>query len=56
MKITVVVGEEQKAPLVSEFGLSLLIENEGKSFLFDTGAGEALIPNLKTLGHSCHNR
>lgn len=50
MKITVVVGEEQKAPLVSEFGLSLLIENEGKSFLFDTGAGEALIPNLKTLG------
>ena len=50
MKITVVVGEEAKAPLVSEFGLSLLIENEGKSFLFDTGAGEALIPNLNALG------
>lgn len=50
MKITVVVGEGQSSSLVSEFGLSLLLENEGKTFLFDTGAGEALLPNLKTLG------
>ena len=50
MKITVVVGEGASASLVSEFGLSLLLENEGKSFLFDTGAGEALTANLKTLG------
>lgn len=50
MKITVVVEEGQSPSLVSEFGLSLLLENEGKTFLFDTGAGEALIPNLKTLG------
>lgn len=50
MKITVVTGEGQSGSLVSEFGLSLLLENEGRSFLFDTGAGEALLPNLKTLG------
>ena len=50
MKITVLVGEEPHASLVSEFGLALLLENEGKSFLFDTGAGDALLPNLKTLG------
>ncbi len=50
MKITVVAGEGQHPTLVSEFGLSLLLESEGKTFLFDTGAGESLIPNLKTLG------
>ena len=50
MKITVVVEEGKHPSLVSEFGLSLLIENQGKSFLFDTGAGEALLPNLKALG------
>lgn len=49
MKITVVVEEGKHPSLVSEFGLSLLIENQGKSFLFDTGAGEALLPNLKAL-------
>ena len=50
MKITVVTGGEENPSLVSEFGLSLLLESEGKSFLFDTGAGEALIPNLNSLG------
>ena len=50
MNITVVAGEGSNPALVSEFGLSLLLENEGKSFLFDTGAGEALVTNLKTLG------
>ena len=50
MKITVVAGEGQHPSLVSEFGLSLLLENEGKTFLFDTGAGESLIPNLEALG------
>ena len=49
MKITVVVDEGQNPSLVSEFGLSLLLENEGKRFLFDTGAGDALLPNLKAL-------
>lgn len=50
MKITVVVEEGQHPSCISEFGLSLLLENEGKTFLFDTGAGEALLPNLKALG------
>lgn len=50
MKVTVVAGEGGNPSLVSAFGLSLLLENEGKTFLFDTGAGEDLISNLKTLG------
>ena len=50
MKITVVVEEGQHPSCISEFGLSLFLENEGGTFLFDTGAGEALLPNLKALG------
>lgn len=50
MKITVIVEEGNHPSLISEFGLSLLLENEGKSFLFDTGSGDALLPNLKILG------
>jgi 7,8-dihydropterin-6-yl-methyl-4-(beta-D-ribofuranosyl)aminobenzene 5'-phosphate synthase len=49
MKITVVAGVGANPALVSEFGLALLLENEGKSFLFDTGAGESLLHNLKAL-------
>jgi len=30
---------------MSEFGLPLFIEANGRRILFDTGAGEALIPN-----------
>ena len=33
-----------------EFGLSLFIEEKGRRILFDTGAGEALIPNAARMG------
>ena len=35
---------------ISEFGLSLLIEANGRRILFDTGACEALIPNAARMG------
>ena len=35
---------------MSEFGLSLFIEANGRIILFDTGAGEALIPNAARMG------
>ena len=34
----------------SEFGLSLFIEASGRRILFDTGAGEALVPNAARMG------
>lgn len=33
-----------------EFGLSLFIESDDRRILFDTGAGEALIPNAVRMG------
>ena len=33
-----------------EFGLSLFLETNGRRILFDTGAGEALIPNAARMG------
>ena len=50
MRLTVLVDEGAASPLQSEFGLSLLIEYGGRKLLFDTGAGQALVPNLRTLG------
>ena len=35
---------------MSEFGLSLFIEVNGQRILFDTGAGEALLPNAARMG------
>ena len=35
---------------MSEFGLSLIIEANGRRILFDTGAGEALLPNAARIG------
>lgn len=39
-----------EAGYMSEFGLSLFIEANGRRILFDTGAGEALIPNAVRMG------
>jgi 7,8-dihydropterin-6-yl-methyl-4-(beta-D-ribofuranosyl)aminobenzene 5'-phosphate synthase len=33
-----------------EFGLSLFLETNGRRILFDTGAGEALVPNAARMG------
>ena len=49
-QITVVVDEGAQAPFCSEFGLSLLVSFGGRKILFDTGAGQALLPNLRVLG------
>ena len=50
VKIRVLVDDHQGATdLHYEHGLSFWIEADGHSFLFDTGVGEALLPNAKTL-------
>jgi 7,8-dihydropterin-6-yl-methyl-4-(beta-D-ribofuranosyl)aminobenzene 5'-phosphate synthase len=50
VKITILVDDHQGAGnLRYEHGLSFWIEVDEYSFLFDTGVGEALLPNAKTL-------
>ena len=50
-KITVVVeNTASREDLISEHGLSLWVENEAGNLLYDTGAGNGLLPNLKALG------
>jgi len=39
-----------KQGLLGEHGLALLIEMERKRWLFDTGRGKALLPNMEVLG------
>jgi 7,8-dihydropterin-6-yl-methyl-4-(beta-D-ribofuranosyl)aminobenzene 5'-phosphate synthase len=50
--INVVVDNTASDPKLyhSEHGLSYWIEYEGHHILFDTGAGDAIMPNLKALG------
>ena len=54
MKVTVVIENcvppGLHGPFVGEHGLSLLIENEGKRILFDTGQSGAVVHNLSLLG------
>ena len=52
MEITVVVDLQEAPGFTSEFGLSLLLRNASGNYLFDTGAGTALEPNLRRLGIS----
>lgn len=52
MKITVVVDLPEEPGFLSEFGLSLLLRSASGEYLFDTGAGTALEPNLCQLGYS----
>lgn len=50
-RVTVVVDNKPGvAGLIHEWGLSLWIEHQGRVLLLDTGAGQALMPNLKSLG------
>lgn len=57
-KMTVVVENTVAMPfipgvqagLLGEHGLAVLIENEAGRWLYDTGRGKALMPNLTTLG------
>jgi len=50
VKLTVVTDTPAVPGFRSEFGLSMLLHGGMESFLFDTGAGEALLPNLRQLG------
>jgi len=54
MKVTVVIDNAVppsiRGPFVAEHGLSLLIENDGKRILFDTGQSGAVVNNLSLLG------
>ena len=49
-RVTVVVDNNAGPGLESEHGLSLWLEHQGACLLYDTGAGRALMPNLKALG------
>lgn len=46
MKITIIVDNHGNTAFHPEFGLSLLIQEKDLEYLFDTGAGVALYPNL----------
>ena len=50
MRITVAADAPEVAGFQSEFGLSLLLRTASGIFLFDTGAGTALLPNLRRMG------
>ena len=51
MKITVLVeNTTSNADFIAEHGLSLLINSNGKTILFDCGQTDAFIKNAKTLG------
>jgi 7,8-dihydropterin-6-yl-methyl-4-(beta-D-ribofuranosyl)aminobenzene 5'-phosphate synthase len=48
-RVTILVDNRSAPPFVAEHGLSLLVEHNGERLLFDTGAGNALLPNLSFL-------
>lgn len=51
MKVTVLIeNTTRQASLTAEHGLSLLIETQGKRFLFDTGATGAFADNARKMG------
>ena len=50
VQITVLVDNDAGEGLRAEHGLSLWIETAGRRILFDTGQGDALLPNARQLG------
>lgn len=50
-RLTVVVDNAvaHATPLLGEHGLSLWLQHQGINLLYDTGMGQALLPNLKAL-------
>ena len=50
LKITVLIDNIADDPLLSEWGLSILIEADDKKILLDTGASDAFAQNADTLG------
>ncbi len=50
VRIVILVDNTAGPGLVTEHGLSMWIEFNGRRILFDTGQGQALVPNAATLG------
>lgn len=54
MKLTVVLDNQisptTKRPYIAQHGLSMLVEANGKLFLYDTGQSDSVIHNLSLLG------
>ncbi len=50
MKITLIVDNEAPPGLVAEHGFAAWIDTGKEHFLFDTGQGDALVPNAGALG------
>lgn len=49
LRVSIYVNNDVRPPLMAEHGLALGLEYAGARFLFDTGAGQALLPNLEKL-------
>lgn len=50
MKLTALIENQAKGPLLSEHGLSVHIEYNGKAYLLDTGSSDQFLINAKLLG------
>ncbi|MBC7194765.1 MAG: MBL fold metallo-hydrolase [Caldisericia bacterium] len=55
IKITVLCNDKAKENFYSEHGFSALIERENLSFIFDTGATDIFLKNLKVFGKDINN-
>ena len=49
-KLTVIVDNKANDELAGEWGLSILVEHNGKKILVDAGASELFAQNMKMLG------
>lgn len=50
LRLTVLVDNQARTPLLAEHGLAVLIETDHTRVLFDTGQGPALLENGRSLG------
>ena len=50
IKITTLAENTATQSCIAEWGLSMLVEADGKTILFDTGLGTAAMTNAITLG------
>jgi len=55
IKITRLIDSEMPQPLISEWGLSFLIEAYGRRIIFDTGASDAVVKNADAQGINLNN-
>ena len=55
LKMTVLVDNIAKDPLKAEWGLSILVEADGKKILLDTGASSAFAENAGQMGIDLHD-